>query len=324
MQEISGYLLYKYLSIAGNSLDYKALMTKLKIYQTKQANSQFGILYNYLLRNMLIFNDIESAGKLLQNCEFPEHEQNNQLSKYLFYKGYYKGLVGQFNESRLLLEQSLQKAPEDYLKNESRGLKNFKLLTQKHLIVVSLLMSELPSPLLFKNPRLKVYKELVLLVSRGHFQHFRNHLEKHQEMFKRDVVYPLLLKLKSVVLKNGLKKLSKAYSSLSVSELLFKLGIQNENKLQVNAFLAKVMAKISRLVLSNDNKTLIFKKEERNLSDDSIRQALARRIEHVKSLEEQMIKALKFPDEKKDEKIQEEFEDDFDLDDLDFSFEDFL
>jgi 26S proteasome regulatory subunit N3 len=275
---------------------------------------------------MLINNYVEEAGHFLANCQFPEHEQNIQLCKFLFYKGYYKGLVGELNESGLLLSQALRKTPENHLRGESRALKNFKLLTQKHLIVVSLLRSEMPNSKLFREIRLKDYKKLVLLVSKGHFSSFREHMEKCKKQFTKDLVFPLLQKLTSVVLKNGLKKLSQAYSSLSVTELLYKLGLHNEKKLQVDAFLAKVMSKMSRFTLDSNLKTVVFQREERMLSDDSIRRDLAKRIEHVKSLEEQMVHALKFPEEKeeKDKEGNVDEDDEFDLDDLDFSFDDFF
>jgi hypothetical protein len=325
LEELSGYLLYRYLYTFSEEISQSFLMIKLREYQIQKAYSLVGIVYNHALRRMLLKNYIEEAGHFISNCEFPEHEQNIQLCKFLFYKGYYMGLTGNLRQSGLLLGQALQKAPESYLKSESRSTKNFKLLTQKHLIVVSLLQSESPPRKLFRDPRLAKYKQLVLLVSKGHFKKFRDHLEQCQEQFKRDLVFPLLLKLKSVVIKNGLKKLSQAYSSLSVIELMFKLGLHNEKKLEVDAFLAKVMSKMNRFTLDSSLKTVIFKRETRALSDDSVREALARRVEHVKSLEEQMVRALKFPEEKEEqEKPENEEEDEFDLDDLDFSFEDFF
>lgn len=325
LENLSGYLLYRFLNAFTGAVSQEFLMVRLREYQIQKAHTLVGIVYNHLLRGMLLNNYIEEAGHFLTNCDFPEHEQNTQLCKFLFYKGYYKGLVGDFTQSRLLLSQVLRKAPESHLQSESRALKNFKLLTQKHLIVVSLLLSEMPSPDLFRESRLNEYKTLVLLVSKGHFKNFREHLEKCQAQFRRDLVFPLLLKLKSVVLKNGLKKLSQAYSSLSVPELLFKLGLHNERKLQVDAFLAKVMSKMSRFTLDSNLKTVVFQREERTFSDDSIRKALAKRIEHIKSLEEQMVHALKFPEEKEEVEVKEESqEDELDLEDLDFSFEDFF
>lgn len=325
LESLSGYLLYRYLNAFGSEAEQGFLLAKLREYQLAKAHLLVGIVYNHLLRGMLLSNHVEEAGQFLANCEFPEHEQNTQLCKFLFYKGYHKGLVGDFAQSRLLLGQGLRKAPENHVQVESRALKNFKLLTQKHLVVVSLLLSEMPSPELFREPRLGAYKTLVLLVSKGHFKNFREHLERFQAQFRRDLVFPLLLKLKSVVLKNGLKKLSQAYSSLSVSELLFKLGLHNERKLQVDAFLAKVMSKMSRFTLDSQLKTVVFQREERVFSDDSIRQALAKRIEHVKSLEEQMVHSLKFPEEPADAEPRDRPQDDeFDLEDLDFSFEDFF
>lgn len=325
LEDLSGYLLYRYLNSFSEETSAAFLMNKLREYQIQRAHAMVGIVYNHLLRGMLLKNYIEEAGHFLSNCEFPEHEQNTQLCKFLFYKGYYMGLTGNLGQSGLLLSQALQKAPEHHMRGESRALKNFKLLTQKHLIVVSLLRSEMPNAKLFRESRLEQYKKLVLLVSKGHFKQFREHLEKFQAQFKRDLVFPLLLKLKSVVLKNGLKKLSQAYSSLSVSELLYKLGLHNEKKLQVDAFLAKVMSKMNRFTLDSNQKTVVFQREERTLSDDSIREALAKRVEHVKSLEEQMVRALKFPEEKEEVGTQNDSQDDdFDLDDFDFSFDDFF
>lgn len=324
LEDLAGYLLYRYLYAFPGDITQGFLMNKLREYQISKAHSMVGIVYNYALRRMLLKNYIEEAGHFLTNCEFPEHEQNTQLCKFLFYKGYYMGLTGDLGQSVLLLSQALRKAPESYLKGESRASKNFKLLAQKHLIVVSLLRSEMPTKKLFKNPRLAQYKQLVLLVSKGHFKQFREHLETCQAQFKRDLVFPLLQKLKSVVIKNGLKKLSQAYSSLSVVELMYKLGLHNEKKLEVDAFLAKVMSKINRFTLDASLKTVVFKREDRTLSDDSIREALAKRVEHVKSLEDQMVRALKFPEEKEEVEKEEDDDDEFDLDDLDFSFDDFF
>ena len=325
LEDLTGYLLYRYLNAFGDAATQAFLMTKLREYQIQRAHLLVGIVYNYVLRRMLLRNYVEEAAHLLANCQFPEHEQNIQLCKFLFYKGYFKGLIGDFNQSGLLLGQALRKAPESHIRDESRALKNFKLLVQKHHIVVSLLKSEMPNSKLFKEPRLKAYKTLVLLVSKGRFSAFRDHLQVFLDQFRRDMVFPLLLKLKSVVLKNGLKKLSQAYSSLSITELLYKLGLHNEKKLQIDAFLAKVMAKMSSFTLDSDLKTVVFQKKERTLSDDTIRKALAKRIEHVKSLEEQMVHALKFPEEKEErEDVAQSEGDEFDLDDLDFSFEDFF
>lgn len=324
LEQLVNFLFYKYLNCIefSNSFEQQKshLYLLLRELQAYKSEVLFCTLYIFILRNLILSRQLKEAHQLIKNWAFPESIQYIYFTKYLFYKGLFFGLVGQFQKSYQLMNDAFRKVPEnkDKLTN---GLKNFVLLIQKHMIVLNLLLNELPSIEIFAEvPRLKNYKELVKVVSQGHNEEFSRFLNTHKNEFTRDFVYPLLLKMRAVVLRNAVKKLSIAYTRISIPDVLTKIGIKQGDNFDLQSFLAKSTGYIEDFTIDPNSNVIDFARSSENYSDAIIRETLTRRIDHLNILEEQIVKSLKYPENHAEHK--EKAEEDDDMDDLDFSFDD--
>lgn len=128
--------------------------------QLQNANKEnlFCTLFIFMMRNLLLSEEYRELGLLLKSVVFPEKIQFQHYCKYLFYKGDFFGRVGDYKNSFKYMEETMRRSPQ-LTPESSEGLKMFVLRTQKHFIVLDLLMNELPSPSMFeKHPELDKYK----------------------------------------------------------------------------------------------------------------------------------------------------------------------
>ena len=311
LEQLVNFLFYKYLNCIeySNSFNqHKAgLYLLLRELQAYKSDVLFCTLYIFVFRNLILSRQLKEAHQLIKNWVFPESIQYIYFTKYLFYKGLFFGLVGQYQKAYQHMNDAFRKVPENQEKL-TNGLKNFILLIQKHMIVLNLMLNELPSIEIFTEvPRLKNYKSLVKTVSQGHNEEFAKYLNDHKEEFTKDLVYPV-------------KKLSIAYTRISVPDVLSKIGIKSNDNFDLQSFLVKSKGYIEDFTIDPKTNVIDFARSSENYSDAFIRETLNRRIQHLNILEEQVVKSLKYPETHVESKEKEE--DDDDIDDLDFSFDD--
>ena len=324
LEQLVNFLFYKYLNCIEFSNTFEQQKSRLYLllreFQAYKSEVLFCTLYIFILRNLILKKHLREAHQLLKNWVFPESIQYVYYTKYLFYKGLFCGLVGQYQKAYHYMNDAFRKVPENQEKLTS-GLKNFILLIQKHIIVLNLLLNELPSIEIFTEvPRLRNYKELVKVVSQGHNEEFTKYLQEHKQEFIKDLVYPLLTKMRVVVLRNAVKKLSAAYTRISIPDVLKKIGIKPEDNFDLQSFLVKSKGYIEDFNIDPRNNVIDFARSSENYSDAFIRETLNRRIEHLNILEEQVVKSLKYPEIQTETKEKQEEDDE--LDELDFSFDD--
>lgn len=324
LEHLVNFLFYKYLNCIELSNAFESqksgLYLLLRELQAYKSEVLFCTLYIFVLRNLLLSRQLREAHQLLKNWEFPQSIQYVYFTKYLFYKGLFCGLVGQYQRAYAHMSDAFRKVPENK-ETLTAGLRSFVLLIQKHMIVLNLLLNELPSIEIFTEvPRLRAYKELVNMVSHGRNEEFARYLAAHKAEFTRDLVYPLLSKMRSVVLRNAVKKLSIAYTRISVPDILRKIGATQDAAFDLQSFLVKSRGYIEDFTIDPAANVIDFARSSENYSDAFIREALARRVEHLSVLEEQVVKSLKYPENVGETK--DKVEDDDELDELDFSFDD--
>ena len=81
------------------------------------------------------------------------------------------------------------------------------------MIILELLINNIPSPETFNNKNeLYWYKWIVKMVSNGNKNEFNNFINRYKDIFIKEDVFHLILKLKGIVLWNQLKWLSVAYT----------------------------------------------------------------------------------------------------------------
>ena len=77
------------------------------------------------------------------------------------------------------------------------------------------------------------------MVSNGNKIEFENFVKKYKETFVKEDVYHLILKLKGIVMRNQLKRLSIAYTAIPYQKLIEKMGVQNDKDFDLISFLTK-------------------------------------------------------------------------------------
>lgn len=324
LDSLNDYLFYKYL----NSIELQNVFDKekprlyslLKELQNSKKELLFCNLYTFMMRNLLFSRQLREMFLLMKNCFYPEQIHFVHYTKYLFYKGVFYGRMGKLHLAYKFIGEALRKAPEKRGKNYSKGLEKYLLFVKKHLIVLELLLNDTPSPKMFEEePKLWQYKKLVKLVLNGYTEQFENLLTKEKTNFQNDLVYPLMKQMHSIVIRNGLKKLSLAYTKISSNDILKKIHISKEENFELNSFLTKSKEHIENFAIDQKNEIIEFVKTKEVYSDFKIREMLLSRVKHLNSLDEQVIKSLRYPEKREVVKKQEEDED---YDELDFNFDD--
>lgn len=180
-------------------------------------------LLNLLLRNFLNYNLYDQGEKLRSQAQQPESHSNSQYCRYLYYLGRIRAVQLDYADARECLMQASRKAPQ-----KARG---FQVEVQKWLITVRLLLGEIPDRALFQQPiyrkTLVPYFELTACVRIGDLAGFKRVAEAHHMQFRKDKTHHLIVRLRRNVIRTGLRRISLAYSRISLGEVASKLGLDS-------------------------------------------------------------------------------------------------
>lgn len=181
-------------------------------------------LVNLLLRNYLHYNLYDQAEKFRAKAQRPEQSRSHtQYCRYLFYLGRIKAIQLEYTDARDYLQQAARKAPNSAL--------GFRVTVSKWLILVRLLLGEIPEHQDFTQPGLRqplqAYYELTQAVRGGDLTLFRRAAETNHKVFAEDKVSNLIVRLRHNVIRAGLRRISLAYSRISLADVASKLGLPN-------------------------------------------------------------------------------------------------
>lgn len=317
LQPLTSFLLSKLLQAiekSGHFDDFKPqLYNWLVMFRGGHSELLFAIVYVALLRGLLKEGLFREVAQLLKNCVFPEHLGHSQLAKYLFYKSLYLSQIGQIAAASNFAMESLRKAPEGRIR---RGLNGFKLRVRKLRLVLQLLMNEPPSHEWLSTSKIpSLYMSLVHSVNMGNHDEFEQLLSGNSAQFARDGMTALLLKMRSVVMRNALKKLSVAYSRISVDDVLRKIGANSDPNFDLNAFLTKSRSDLPDFRIDHKLGFIEFTRSLGDYASSQTRQNLVRRIRHLQGLEDQVSKGLRYrianKETPKDKETENSVEDDY-------------
>ena len=179
-----------------------------------------------LLRNYLSTSHITQADLLVTHSEFPPTASNNQIIRYLYYLGRIRAIQLAYTEAHEHLVGATRKSPA----TPSAG--GFYQASSKLLVVVELLMGDIPDRAIFRQPSLeramKPYLELVQAVRVGKIDGFLDVVNTHNEVFRRDGTYTLILRLRQNVIKTGIRMMSLSYARISLRDICLKLNLESE------------------------------------------------------------------------------------------------
>ena len=198
---------------------------------------------------------------------------------------------------------------------------------RKLKVILQLIVNEPPTHNWLNENRIPShYISLVSAVNRGDHATFGEILQLNNKNFVKDGVAQLLDKMRSVVMKNALKKLSVAYSRISISDVLKRIGADESPHFELNAFLTKSREDLPEFTIDHKSQSIEFTRNNDSYFSAQTRESLIRRIKHLQGMEEQVVKSLKFKvqsrevvKEDKDEKSEEDDDhfSDYSVNDLD-------
>jgi len=192
-------------------------------------------LINCIVRYYLRSNAVEQARNFLSKIKFHENISTHEDARYLFYLGRINAIQMNYSEAFKNLTNSLRKAPE-------KTADGFKIIVQKLLIIVEMLMGEVPDLASFYNlsfaSSLISYLDLIKAVKKGDLSEFKNVLVKYESTFTKDGNYTLIQRLRQVVIKIGLRKINLSYSRISFEKINEILNPEEEN--DIDLILSKV------------------------------------------------------------------------------------
>ena len=182
---------------------------------------------NLLLRNYLHYSEYEQAEKLRSKAQTPASRSNPQQCRHLYYLGRIRAVQLEYSEAKACLQQAHRKAPA-----AARG---FAVELTKWITVVRLLLGEIPERRdLFPSgarasrkarDALAPYAALAQAVRAGDLAGFKAVAKTHAAAFAADKTHLLVARLRRNVIRVGLRRVSLAYSSISLADVAAKLGL---------------------------------------------------------------------------------------------------
>ena len=175
------------------------------------------MLINVILRFYLLSDKVRLAKEFSEKSGFPETAGYPEIARNQLYLGKIKALILNYNEAHGHLIQAARKAPEN-------GATGFKLAVEKLRLLVELLMGEIPSrKSLLGIKGISSYVELIRAVRSGELEKFTAILTSNQNIYTADMNYSLVIRLRHIVIKSGLKRINLAYSVISLEDIAIKL-----------------------------------------------------------------------------------------------------
>ncbi|RYE97120.1 MAG: hypothetical protein EOO41_03850, partial [Methanobacteriota archaeon] len=160
------------------------------------------VYINLLLHSLLAERAYEAASKLIAKATFPEAVSNNQLARYLYYKGRVQAVQLEYSDAYTSLLQASRKAPHSALR--------FRADVAKASVVVQLLTGDIPERSSFTSEAalvraLEPYFRLAKAVRAGDVESFGAVLTELQDVFAADGTLSLVNRLQANVIKTGLR-----------------------------------------------------------------------------------------------------------------------
>merc|ERR1712032_77695 len=250
------------------------------------------------------YNLYEQALKLVQKTYFPESRPNAQYARYLLYIGQIKAVQLEYSEAHSKLMQAIRKAPQ----SPSVAL-GFKLSATKLATVVELLMGGIPDRSTFTQKELRdalrPYCAITQAVRSGDLNAFKEEMQRHEALFKKDKTFTLINRLRYNVIKTGLRSINLSYSRISLADICKKLGLETAQ--DAAGVVAKaVVDGVIDATIDHDQQFLKSKQRFDLYSSCEPQKALHKRIAFCLQMHNDAVKAMAYPDLSNDKDAEED------------------
>jgi 26S proteasome regulatory subunit N3 len=266
--------------------------------RTATLNKDFegqAVLINCLLRNYLQNNLYDQAQKLVEKATFPESASNSEQARYLYYYGRIKAIQLEYTEALDYLVKSLRKAPSSAI--------GFRQTVEKLRVTVELLLGNIPERQLFlqqaNKEALAPYFELTKAVRSGELDKFQHIKNKYISQFKEDRTFTLILRLHHNVIKTAIRRISLAYSRISLKDVAKKLSLganDNPDHIAAEYIIAKAIKDgVIEATLDHENGWMQSKENTDIYCTREPQLQFHERIQFCLDMHNQSVKAMRFP-----------------------------
>ncbi|KAK4534920.1 hypothetical protein CDCA_CDCA03G0945 [Cyanidium caldarium] len=272
------------------------------------------VLLNQLLRSYLLERQYVQADQLCSRAHFPEIRSNNQLARYFYYLGRIKTVQLDYTEAYRALSQAQRKAPQ----HTALGL---RVAIAKLLVLVQLLVGEVPELSVFRGrvgmsdsaalrAQLQPYLRLTSAVRVGDLPAFHAVVHESEAVFGQDGNLNLILRLRQNVIKAGLVKIAAAYSRIALADVQRKLGLDasddgssgSGSSSSAEDVVAKAIRDgVLRGTIEHRSRSLITRHDQNVYATAMPAAQLHERIQFCVDLHDEAVRAMRFPDAKRNE-----------------------
>merc|ERR1711899_461569 len=254
-----------------------------------------GVLINCLLRNYLHYNLYDHANKLVLKETFPEQVSNSEWARYLYYLGRIKAIQLDYSEAEKHLTQSSRKAPSSAV--------GFRQTVEKLRVTVELLLGNIPERQLFlqqaNKEALGPYFELTKAVRSGELDKFQSIKNRYVNQFKEDRTFTLILRLHHNVIKTAIRRISLAYSRISLKDVAKKLDLgtkDNPDHIAAEYIIAKAIKDgVIEAIIDHEQGWMQSKENTDIYCTREPQLQFHERIQFCLDMHNQSVKAMRFP-----------------------------
>lgn len=294
----------------------------------KHDNETKAMLITLIMRSFLAAGEVEAASDFVSKVEFTPTDVSSPVeARYYFYLSKISAIQLDYSSANEYIIAAIRKAP-----NTPNSLGFLQQANKLHC-VIELLMGDIPDLSFFHQPNmqksLEPYYHLTKAVKLGDLKKFTLAISKYKSRLIKDGNYQLYVRLRSNVIKTGIRIISLTYKKISLKDICLKLRLDSEQTIEYMVSRAIRDGVIEAKI--NHEKGYIETSELLNVYDtEDPQQFFDQRINFVNQLHDESIMAMRYPEDSKnknngapeDEFIDGELLDDIsdfsDIDDLGF------
>lgn len=268
------------------------LLLALRTATLKHDNETSGALITLLLRNFILLHDYTQASNFIEKVEFPKDVSTSIESRYFFYLAKINSIQLNYSDAHEFVISAIRKAPQ------TQNATGFLQVSYKLSVLIELLTGEIPELSFFKKSGfekcLTPYSEITKAVKLGDLKLFNETLARYREQFIKDDNLTLVTRLRSNVIKTGIRIISLSYTKISLKDICIKLHLDNESSAEYIVSKAIRDGVIDAKI--NHQKGYVESNEVLNVySTNEPQDQLNQRINFVNSLHNDSVRAMRYP-----------------------------
>ncbi|SCV02077.1 LAMI_0G15698g1_1 [Lachancea mirantina] len=289
------------LNTSGSS-DLRSEMIKyLKTATLRHDNETRAMLITLILRNYLNDGAIELAADFVSKVEFPASSNVSSPieARYYFYLSKISAIQLEYTVANDYVVAAIRKAPT------TRKSLGFLQQANKLHCVIQLLMGDIPALSFFNQEGMQrsllPYYHLSKAVKLGDLNKFTSAISSYKADLIKDDNYQLCVRLRSNVIKTGIRIISLTYKKISLKDICLKLRLDSEQTVEYMVSRAIRDGVIEATINHKDG--YIESSELLNIYATKEPQAsFDERIKFVNQLHDDCVKAMRYPEggDKKD------------------------